>query len=163
MRMRWSMKMAVLAAEVLPLGTLTLRADDSARLLTIDHFVHVRSAVPAIAGQDAQLYVRERVTAGAAARGVAADRVALFVHGAGTPAEVSFDVPYKDYSWMAYLAAAGFDVFSVDMSGYGRSVRPAPMNDPCNLAAEAQRAFVPALLAAPCPPAYPHQLTSVAS
>ena len=36
----------------------------------------------------------------------AADNVVLFVHGAGTPAEVSFDVPYKDYSWMAYLAHA---------------------------------------------------------
>jgi pimeloyl-ACP methyl ester carboxylesterase len=47
--------------------------------------------------------------------------VVLFVHGAGTPAEVSFDVPYKDYSWMAYLAQAGYDVFSVDMTGYGRS------------------------------------------
>ena len=71
-----------------------------------------------------------------AARRSAADRVALFVHGAGTPAEVAFDVPYKDYSWMAYLAQAGFDVFSMDMTGYGRSTRPAAMNDPCNLSKE---------------------------
>ena len=63
----------------------------------------------------------------------------LFVHGAGTPAEVSFDVPYADYSWMAYLANAGYDVFSVDMEGYGRSTRPAAMSDKCNLN-EAQRA-----------------------
>ena len=62
----------------------------------------------------------------------------LFVHGAGTPAEVAFDVPYQDYSWMAYLARAGFDVFSVDMTGYGRSTRPAPMNDPCNLAEDSR-------------------------
>ena len=41
--------------------------------------------------------------------------VVLFVHGAGTPAEVAFDVPYSDYSWMAYLANAGFDVFSMDL------------------------------------------------
>jgi pimeloyl-ACP methyl ester carboxylesterase len=138
-------------------------ADDSSRLLTIDHYVRVRSTVPAIARQDAQLYVRERVVAGVAARGGAGEKVALFVHGAGTPAEVSFDVPYKDYSWMAYLAAAGFDVFSVDMSGYGRSVRPSPMDDPCNLSQESQRTFVPALLPSPCPAPYPHQLTSVAS
>ena len=44
---------------------------------------------------------------GAARRAVPADRVVLFVHGAGTPAEVAFDVPYQDYSWMAYLARAG--------------------------------------------------------
>ena len=69
-------------------------ADDSARLLTIDHYVRVKSTVPAIAGQPAQLYVRERVQAGMALRaGTFTDRVVLFVHGAGTPAEVSFDVP----------------------------------------------------------------------
>jgi pimeloyl-ACP methyl ester carboxylesterase len=135
-------------------------ADDSARLLTIDHFVKVKSTVPAIAGQLAQIYVRERVQAGAALRAsIGSDRVALFIHGAGTPAEVSFDVPYQDYSWMAYLAAAGFDVFSMDTTGYGRSTRPAPMNDPCNLAKDRQTGFVPA----PCAPGYPHALTTIAS
>jgi pimeloyl-ACP methyl ester carboxylesterase len=88
-----------------------------------------------MAGQPSQLYVRERVMAGMVARAtVASDRVVLFVHGAGTPAEVAFDTDHDDYSWMAFLARAGFDVFSVDMTGYGRSTRPAPMNDPCNLA-----------------------------
>src|SRR5580658_6023392 len=106
-------------------------ADDSARLLRVDHYVRVHSTVPAITGQTSQIYVREVVQAGIALRGPAADRVALFVHGAGTPAEVSFDVPYQDYSWMAYLAHAGFDAFSMDLTGYGRSTRPAPMNDPC--------------------------------
>ena len=85
----------------------------------------MKSTVPAIAGQTTQIYVRERaLPATVAARRLAADRVVLFVHGAGTPAEVAFDVPYQDYSWMAYLANAGFDVFSMDMTGYGRSTRP---------------------------------------
>jgi pimeloyl-ACP methyl ester carboxylesterase len=87
------------------------------------------------------------------------DGVVLFVHGAGTPAEVAFDVSYQDYSWMAFLARAGFDVFSVDMTGYGRSTRPAPMNDPCNLAKDRQAGSVPT----PCAPSYPHTLTSIAS
>ena len=69
----------------------------------------------------------------------------------GTPAEVAFDVPYQDYSWMAYLARAGFDVFAMDTTGYGRSTRPTPMNDPCNLAAAQQALFIPALIPAPCP------------
>jgi pimeloyl-ACP methyl ester carboxylesterase len=138
----------------------TLSADDSDRLLTIDHYVRVMSTVPAIAGQPAQLYVRERVLAGGALRTSSfGDRVVLFVHGAGTPAEVAFDVPYQDYSWMAFLARAGFDVFSVDMTGYGRSTRPAPMNDPCNLAKDRQAGFV----ASPCAASYPHTLTSIAS
>jgi pimeloyl-ACP methyl ester carboxylesterase len=87
----------------------------------------------------------------------------LFIHGAGTPAEVAFDVPFQDYSWMAYLAQAGFDVFAMDTTGYGRSTRPAAMNDLCNLAREQQSAFVPLFLSAPCAPSYPHQLTTIAS
>ncbi len=51
---------------------------------------------------------------------------------------------------MAYLANAGFDVFSMDMEGYGRSTRPTVMNDPCNLARAQQTQFVPSLIAAPC-------------
>src|SRR3984957_8604414 len=126
------MRFILSVAAVLLCGSLCC-ADDSARLLRVDHYVRVHSTVPAITGQTSQIYVREVVQAGIALRGPASDRVALFVHGAGTPAEVSFDVPYQDYSWMAYLAHAGFDAFSMDMTGYGRSTRPAPMNDPCNV------------------------------
>lgn len=147
-----------------PPTTVRAAGDDGDRLLSVDHFVKVTSTVPAIAGQPAQLYVRERVLAGTALRGpVAGDRVVLFVHGAGTPAEVSFDVPYQDYSWMAFLARAGFDVFSVDMTGYGPSTRPAPMNDPCNVAPAAQGGLVPAVLRAPCAPSYPFELTNMGS
>ena len=139
-------------------------ADDGQRLLTMDHYVRVASAVPAIAGQPAQIYVRERVSAGVALRGaVGPERVVLFIHGAGTPAEVAFDPPVGDHSWMAYLAGAGFDVFAMDTTGYGRSTRPPAMNDPCNLAEAQQVQFVPSLLAAPCKPTYPGQLTTIAS
>jgi pimeloyl-ACP methyl ester carboxylesterase len=157
--------MGILAAALLALAVPAhLAADDSGRLLTIDHFVRVQSTVPSIAGQPAELYVRERVQAGIALRGgPAADRVVLFVHGAGTPAEVAFDVPYEDYSWMAYLANAGFDVFSVDMSGYGRSVRPPAENDPCNLAPNRQPEWVPSLIPAPCAATHPGPLTTIAS
>src|SRR5215207_8091497 len=99
-------------------------ADDSERVLTIDHYVMVKSSVPAIAGQAAQVYVRERVQAGPMLRtGSQGDRVVLFVHGAGTPAEVAFDVRYQDFSWMEFLARAGFDTFAMDTTGYGRSTR----------------------------------------
>lgn len=128
---------------------------------SVDHYVRVTSTVPSIAGSVANIYVRERVQAATPA--LAADRVVLFVHGAGTPAEVAFDPSAPGYSWMAYLAGAGFDVFSMDTTGYGRSTRPAPMNDPCNLSPEQQKLLVPAVMAAPCAPAYPHQLTNIGS
>ncbi len=149
---------------VLPFVVQTAFCDDAAKLLTIDHYVRVKSTVPAIAGQTAQVYVRELVLGGTGLReGVTNDRIVLFVHGAGTPAEVSFDVPFQDFSWMRYLAGAGFDVFAMDETGYGRSTRPAPMNDPCKLSRDQQAAFVPSLLSAPCSPSYPHQLTTIAS
>jgi pimeloyl-ACP methyl ester carboxylesterase len=139
-------------------------ADDGARLLRLDHYVQVHSAVPAIAGQSTEIYVREVVEAANALRGgPAPDRVALFIHGAGTPGEVAFDVPRQDFSWMAYLAHAGFDVFAMDMTGYGRSTRPSAMNDACNLSRTQQALFVPVLIAAPCDASYSHQMTTLAS
>ncbi len=136
---------------------LNARADDGPGLLRVDHYVPVKSTVPAIAGQTTQIYVREVVLAGNALRGAAAkpENVVLFIHGAGTPGEVAFDAPYQDYSWMAFLARAGFDVFAMDMTGYGRSTRPAAMNDPCNLAKEQQPA--------PCAASYNQNMTTIAS
>jgi pimeloyl-ACP methyl ester carboxylesterase len=164
MKRAWRLNCAALIALALAITMgVPVSGDDSEMLLTIDHHVALRSTVPAIAGQPAQLYVRERVKAGIALRGAPSDRVVLFVHGAGTPAEVAFDVPHQDYSWMAYLAQEGFDVFSMDFTGYGRSTRPPAMNDPCNLSPEQQTELVPRLLSAPCAPAYPHQLTTIGS
>ena len=122
-----------------------------------EHSVTVTSTVPAIAGQKVKLYLRERALPNVLQRG-AGDKVVLFVHGAGTPAEVSFDVPYQDYSWMGYLAKAGYDVFSVDMTGYGRSHRPPQMNDKCNLSPEQQKLF-----GVNCAQTYPGALTNMGS
>jgi pimeloyl-ACP methyl ester carboxylesterase len=155
-----------LAAAILAGATFAVPAtgDDSQRILLIDHYVPVKSTVPAIAGQIAEIYVRERVQAGSLSRTTSlGGRVAVFIHGAGTPAEASFDTSHSDYSWMAYLASAGYDVFSVDMTGYGRSAHPAEMNDLCNLSEAQQKTLIPALLPAACPPSYPRQMTTIAS
>lgn len=158
MRLSLGIVAALLAAVI---GLSAQAVSDARKISSVDHQVAVKSIVPAIAGQTAQIYVRERVAEGM--KSPAADRVVLFVHGAGTPAEVAFDVPTGDYSWMAYLAKAGFDAFSMDTTGYGRSTRPAPMSDPCNLSDEQQKQFVPALIPAPCKAAHPGQLTTIAS
>jgi pimeloyl-ACP methyl ester carboxylesterase len=125
------------------------------RIASNDHYVNLVSTAPSQAGETVRLYLRERV------RGTPdPNKIVLFVHGAGTPAEVSFDVPYADYSWMAYLADAGYDVFAVDMEGYGRSARPVAMNEKCNLN-EAQRTLyhVPA----DCKPTMTSGVTTLAS
>ena len=149
---------ALLAAA--PAAAQPTAGEDSQHILTVDHYVPNNSLVPAILGETVQIYVRERVKPATIQRGAPRDdRVVLFVHGAGTPAEVAFDVPYADYSWMAFLADAGFDVFSMDMTGYGRSTRPTVMNDACNLSAEQQAA----LGRTPCTATHTTQLTTIAS
>jgi hypothetical protein len=57
----------------------------------------------------------------------------LFLHGAWVGSTGAFDLPYQDYSWMAYLARNGLDAFSLDLTGYGYATRPSQLNDPCDL------------------------------
>ncbi len=128
-------------------------------LQQIDHYVPVVSSAPAMSGEMAQLYVRERLRPEILQSGSLEDRVVLFVHGAGTPAAVAFDVPVARYSWMSALAQAGFDTFALDLTGYGRSTRPHAMNDRCNLS-EAQQLE---LFGNACEPSFAQAATTMAS
>lgn len=135
-----------------------------APVLRIDHYVAVRSIAPAMNNEIAQIYVRERTQASTVLRNASMEgQVVLFIHGAGTPAEVAFDVPVEGYSWMAYLAQAGYDTFAMDTTGYGRSTRPHVMNDVCNLSEQAQQDFVPKMLEVPCAPSYGFASTTIES
>jgi len=46
------------------------------------------------------------------------------IQGSTTSAIPAFDLQFENYSWMDYLATAGFDVFAMDLTGYGLSPRP---------------------------------------
>ncbi|MEX0960012.1 MAG: alpha/beta hydrolase [Burkholderiales bacterium] len=61
-----------------------------------------------------------------------AKRTLLFVHGATYPAETAFDLQLDGLSWMDYIAAHGWDVWLVDVRGYGRSTRPTEMEQPAD-------------------------------
>ena len=54
-------------------------------------------------------------------------RVLLYVHGATYPSETAFDLKLDGMSWMDYIAAQGWDVWLVDLRGYGGSSRPPEM------------------------------------
>ncbi len=56
--------------------------------------------------------------------------VVLFVHGATYPAETAFDLQLEGLSWMDYIAQRGYDVYLVDVRGYGKSSRPPEMDQP---------------------------------
>jgi len=54
-------------------------------------------------------------------------KTVLFLHGASYPAHSSFDLPIDGQSWMDWLASRGYDVYSLDMAGYGKSGHPPEM------------------------------------
>ena len=54
-------------------------------------------------------------------------RTVLFVHGATYPAHTTFDLPIEGRSWMDHIAARGYDVYLLDLRGYGKSTRPPEM------------------------------------
>jgi len=60
--------------------------------------------------------------------GFRAERTVLFLHGAGFPAESTFDLQLSGTAWMDFIAVRGFDVYYVDLEGFGRSTRPLTMS-----------------------------------
>jgi pimeloyl-ACP methyl ester carboxylesterase len=145
-------------------------ASDKDRIQTNDFFVPHISTVPAVKGQLVHLFVREKVLADFENkfwREKADGKVVLFVHGATFPSVPDFDLPFENYSWMEHLARAGFDVFAMDLTGYGESTRPFPMNDPCNTSPSSasdgksgEAIIMPYPLTAPCAPTYPFVLNT---
>jgi pimeloyl-ACP methyl ester carboxylesterase len=75
-----------------------------------------------------QLYIRNKHPAGVTS--FAGDRILLYVHGATYPSETAFDLPLNGRSMMDYIAQQGFDVYLVDVRGYGASTRPPEMDQP---------------------------------
>ena len=57
------------------------------------------------------------------------ERTVLYVHGATYPASTAFDLQLDGMSWMDYIAARGYDVYLLDLRGYGRSTRPKEMDE----------------------------------
>jgi pimeloyl-ACP methyl ester carboxylesterase len=76
------------------------------------------------------IFVRNKHPAGRTDFG--SERTVLFVHGATYPADTSFDLELGGYSWMDFIAERGFDVYLVDLPGYGKSTRPLQMNEPAD-------------------------------
>jgi len=157
-------RILALAAVLLVLSSLfgQARAEVLApEVLTEDHAVLHTSTVPANAGEQVKLFVREHV------RSDGPDgnprKAVLMIHGFSVPVLPGMDLGHDHYSWALWLAQAGFDVFMLDFQGSGASPLPnrniVQMNDPCNVpTADQTRALIPNPLSATCPPSYPFQL-----
>ena len=75
-----------------------------------------------------ELYVRNKRPADM--KTFTPEKVLLYVHGATYPSETAFDLELDGFSWMDYIARRGYDVYLLDLRGYGRSTRPAEMDQP---------------------------------
>src|SRR5262245_9320142 len=73
-----------------------------------------------------QIYVRNKRPADMAV--FRPEWTVVFVHGATNPASTGFDLRFGGQSWMEYIAARGYDVYLLDLRGYGRSTRPNEMD-----------------------------------
>jgi pimeloyl-ACP methyl ester carboxylesterase len=69
------------------------------------------------------LFVRNKRPAGMST--FSAEKTVLFIHGVTFPSESTFDLEVGGTSWMDYIARQGYDVYLVDVRGFGRSTRPA--------------------------------------
>ena len=142
------------ALVVTALGLGVAQAQAVGGLHTEDLFVPYTSTSPVDAGQVTALHVRHKA-------GPNPGPVVLFVHGATGPGVPDFDLDYKDYNWMANLAAAGFDTYAIDLYGYGSSPRPA-MDDPCNASEKQQRdILLNQPLKAVCTPSYGYGISTI--
>jgi pimeloyl-ACP methyl ester carboxylesterase len=75
-----------------------------------------------------QLYVRNKRPQGMTQ--FSSEKTLLYVHGTTQAASTTFDLPLDGLSWMDYIASRGYDVYLVDLRGYGRSTRPPEMEKP---------------------------------
>jgi len=104
-------------------------------IVTVAGAVPAAAQAPRIATEEfmvplpggAEVFMRSKRPEGAQA---SPGRTLIFCHGATYPAHTAFDLPLAGVSWMDYIAGRGFDVWSLDLPGYGRSTRPAAMSQP---------------------------------
>ena len=75
-----------------------------------------------------QLYVRNKRPDGMTQ--FSGEKTLLYVHGTSQAASSTFDLPLDGVSWMDYIAQRGYDVYLVDLRGYGGSTRPPEMDKP---------------------------------
>jgi pimeloyl-ACP methyl ester carboxylesterase len=93
---------------------------------TTPSIVMEEAMVPAV-DPGISIYVRNKHRADMT--GFRPERTVLFVHGSTYPAHTAFDLPLGGLSWMDYIAQRGYDVYLLDLRGYGKSTRPPEMAD----------------------------------
>jgi pimeloyl-ACP methyl ester carboxylesterase len=125
------MKALIRMSSLLALVSIGLCAQAKAPKLALEEFM-----IPT-ADAGIRLYVRNKHPQGV--KKFPGEKILLYVHGATYPSETAFDLKLNGMSWMDYIASHGYDVYLVDLRGYGKSVRPPEMDEPAEQNAPIER------------------------
>ena len=115
------MKILIAAAGFFLATLFSIPALAQTRALVTEEMM-VKTADPGI-----EIYVRNKRPADMTS--FRPEQTVLYVHGATYPSETAFDLKLDGLSWMEYIASRGYDVWLLDLRGYGKSTRPAEMAD----------------------------------
>jgi len=77
-----------------------------------------------------RLFVRNKHPAGMTQ--YRSEKTVLYVHGSSQAASCTFDLKIDQESWMDYIAKRGYDVYLVDVRGFGRSTKPPEFAKPAD-------------------------------
>ena len=94
----------------------------SAQTPLVSEDIMVKSPDPGI-----EIFVRNKRPANMTA--FRPERTVIYVHGATYPSSTAFDLKLDGLSWMEYIASRGYDVYLLDLRGYGKSTRPKEMSE----------------------------------
>jgi len=85
-------------------------------------------AAPSVTGQDhfavrdgLRIHLWQKCLPGQETAAAQAGKVALLIHGSTWSGRPDFDLQVRDYSLMDFLARNGYDVWAIDIHGYGKS------------------------------------------
>jgi pimeloyl-ACP methyl ester carboxylesterase len=105
---------SILLFSLIPSAQAAESAFPSTPILGQDHFA-VRDGM--------RLHLWQKCLQGLESAAAQAGRVALLVHGATWSGRPDFDLQIRDYSLMDFLARSGYDIWALDIHGYGQSDR----------------------------------------
>jgi len=112
----------------------SLASTDPDVFRTTDYYISHHSKEPFYSDHQIDptvlLHIREVVRPGIEGSIHKSGRVLLMIHGSTFPASVAFDLDTRNGSLMRSLAVSGWDVFALDLEGYGQSTRPPSMDYP---------------------------------
>jgi len=96
-------------------------AKDAPKIVSED--LHIATETPGV-----ELFLRNKHPEGVTSFGPS--RTVLYIHGSTQSSETVFDLPLGEGSWADYIAARGYDVWLVDVRGYGGSTPPKDQSKP---------------------------------